>query len=49
MNISVFLNPADEVIDNTKDEILNYIIDLYAKRDRAQETEKKDVKVILIR
>jgi hypothetical protein len=49
MNISAFLNPADEIVDNTKDEILDYVIDLYTERDRAQETDKKDVKIIQIR
>jgi hypothetical protein len=49
MNISAFLNPADKVVDNTKDEILDYVIDSYAERDRAQETDEKDVEVVLIR
>jgi hypothetical protein len=49
MNISAFLNSADEVVDNTKDEILNLVIDSYAEGDRAQETDEEDVEVILIR
>jgi hypothetical protein len=49
MNISAFLNPADEVMDNAKDEILDLVIDLYAEEDRAQETDEEDVEVILIR
>jgi hypothetical protein len=49
MNISVFLDSADKVIDNTENKILNYIIDLYTEEDRAQKTDKRDVEVILIR
>jgi hypothetical protein len=45
----VFLNPANKVIDNAEDESLNYVIDLYAERNRAQETDEKDVEVVLIR
>jgi hypothetical protein len=49
MNISAFLDPADEVMNDAKNEILDHVIDLYAKGDRAQKTDKEDVEVVLIR
>jgi hypothetical protein len=42
----VFLNPANEIINNAENEILDYVIDLYAEKDRAQETDKEDVEVV---
>jgi hypothetical protein len=36
-------------VNNTEDEILDLVIDLYAEGDRAQETDKEDVEVVLIR
>jgi hypothetical protein len=49
MNISAFLDSADEIINNAENEIFNYVIDSYAEEDRAQKTDKKDAEVILIR
>jgi hypothetical protein len=49
MNISAFLNPANKVVDDAKDEILNHVIDSYAEGDRAQETDEEDVEVVPIR
>jgi hypothetical protein len=49
MNISAFLDPADEVVDDAENEILDHVIDSYAEEDRAQETDEEDVEVVLIR
>ena len=49
ISISVFLKPADKVIDDMEDKVLDHMIDLYTEGDRTQETDKKDVEVILIR
>jgi hypothetical protein len=49
MNISVFLNPADKVINNAKNEILDHVINSYAEKGRAQKTDEEDVEVVLIR
>jgi hypothetical protein len=49
MNISAFLDSADEVVDNAENGILDYVIDSYAEGDRAQETDEEDVEIILIR
>ena len=49
MSISAFLNPADEVMDDAEDEILDHVIDLYTEGDRTQETDKEDIEVIPIR
>jgi hypothetical protein len=49
MNISAFLDPADEVVDDTENEILDYVIDSYAEGDRAQETDEEDVEVVPVR
>jgi hypothetical protein len=49
MNISAFLDPANEVVDNAENEILDHVIDSYAEEDRAQETDEEDVEVVLIR
>jgi hypothetical protein len=49
MNISAFLDSADEVVDDAENEILDHVIDSYAEGDRAQETDEEDVEVVLIR
>jgi hypothetical protein len=49
MNISAFLNPADAVVDDAEDEILDHVIDSYAEGDRTQETDEEDVEVVRIR
>jgi hypothetical protein len=49
MSISAFLNPADEAVNDGDKEILDSVVKAYSKGDRAQETDKEAVKVILIR
>jgi hypothetical protein len=35
MSISVFLNPADEAVNNGDEEILNSVVEAYSEGDRA--------------
>jgi hypothetical protein len=49
ISTSVFLNSADKAIDNSDKEILNSIVKAYSEGDRAQETDKEPVEIILIR
>jgi hypothetical protein len=49
MSISVFLNPADEAVDDGDEEILDSVVEAYSEGDRAQETDKEPVEVILIK
>jgi hypothetical protein len=35
MSISVFLNPADEAVDDDDEEILNSVVKAYSEGDRA--------------
>jgi hypothetical protein len=49
MNISAFLNPANEAVNDGDEEILDSVVKAYSKGDRAQKTNKEAVEVILIR
>jgi hypothetical protein len=49
MSISVFLNPADEAVDDGDEEILDSVVEAYSEGDRAQETDEEPVEIILIK
>jgi hypothetical protein len=49
MSISVFLNPADEAVDDDDEEILDSVVEAYSEGDRAQETDEEPVEVIPVR
>jgi hypothetical protein len=49
MSISVFLNSADEAINDGDEEILDSVVKAYSEGDRAQETDEEAVEVIPIR
>jgi hypothetical protein len=49
MSFPTFLDPADEVINNEDDQILNQVVDSYTEGARAQETDEEPVEIVPIR
>jgi hypothetical protein len=46
---SIFLNPAEEIIDNAEKAIFNSVINSYAEGDRDRKINKETQPIILIR
>lgn len=49
INISAFLNPTDEDVNDEEDDILTHVVDSYAEGDRAEETDEEPAEVIPIK
>jgi DDE superfamily endonuclease len=49
MSTSAFLNPADEAVDDSDEEILDSIVEAYSEGDRVQETDEEPMEVVLVR
>ena len=48
-SISAFLNPADEIVVDNDEDLLDLIIEAYLEGDRAQGTNKEPIEIIPIR